>query len=202
MTVNIKDRKLVQLLAYLANKNSSGQINKLKVIKLVWAADRFHLRKYGRLVSGDDYFALKYGPVASQLKNIAEHDNYLPEAYIQYAKEFISPIKNKTEIQAKREADTDLLSKSDKEALDFAWDQFGNKTGFNLADFSHLYPEWSKFKQLIESGEVSRERINLVDFFDAPSEMSEDPFALDQELLDHTKEIFLQNQIIENALTI
>jgi uncharacterized phage-associated protein len=201
--MNIKDRKLVQVLAYLANKNSTHQINKLKAIKLVWAADRFHLRKYGHLVSGDEYFALKYGPVASQLKDIAEHDNYLPKSYIAYAKRFIKPTSvEKTAIEAIQEADDNLLSQTDKEALDFAWEKFGSQTGFKLANLSHSYPEWVKFKSVIESGEVSRAKISLIDFFKSPKGITDDPFEQDKDILANAKEVFIQNFDVERALTI
>lgn len=202
MTVNVRDRKLVQLLSYLAQKNSSHTINKLKAIKLVWAADRYHLRKYGRLVSGDEYYALKYGPVASQLKNIAEQDNFLPDAYIEYANDFIHPSPDKMTIKAKAEVDQNLLSKTDVEALEFAWENFKNYSGFDLADISHKYPEWKKFSDLISSGQVAREKINPIDFFNEPEDISADPFALEKDIIESSKKIFIQNREVERALAL
>jgi uncharacterized phage-associated protein len=203
MEVNIKDRKLVQVLAYVANKSNGNEINKLKAIKLVWAADRYHLRKYGRLVSGDEYYALKYGPVASQIKDIAEEDSFLPETYVKYSKQFIHPDAQKLKISAKQEADKDFLSATDIEALDFAWENFSKYTGFQLAKLSHEYPEWKKFEDLIESGELSRGKISLTDFFDEPNvSVKDDPFKIDDDILKYAKEIFIQNVDIERALTV
>lgn len=203
MATNVRDRKLVQLLAFLASKGSDNQINKLKAIKLVWAADRYHLRKYGRTVSGDDYYALKLGPVASQLKNIADKDKeYLPEAYLEYAEKFIRTSTNKRSITSVN-TDTDLLSDSDKEALDFALENFGEYTGFEIAELSHNYPEWKKFKELIDSGQVARGKISLLDFFKEPSESSVgDPFKIDEKILKSSEVIFKQNQEVERALTV
>lgn len=202
MGLDIKDQKLVQVLAYLANKSEANSINKLKAIKLVWAADRYHMRKYGRLVSGDDYYALKYGPVASQLKNIAEEDSFLPESYVKYSKQYIHPDAEKLNIKASKSADNDFLSKTDVEALDFAWDNFSQYDGFELADLSHKYPEWKKFEKLINSGQISRGRISLEDFFDEPVGIKADPFKTDKEILNGAKEIFIQNFEVERALTI
>lgn len=203
MKMNLRDRKLVQLLAYLGGKNSTFTINKLKAIKLVWAADRYHLRRYGRLVSGDDYYALRYGPVASQLKNISEHDSFLSEAYLQYADGYISPSGDKLEIHVKANADIDLLSKSDIEALEFAWSKFGTKTGFNIATFSHFYPEWSRFSEAINSGQSAKEKINPLDFFEAPNakEVADDPFTLSDEILENAREVYLHNIDIQYALS-
>lgn len=202
MAMNIRDRKLVQILAYLANKSNRSQINKLKAIKLAWAADRYHVRKYGRLVTGDDYFALKYGPVASQLKNIAEEDSYLPESYIEYSKNFIKPSKDRNTVEAQADADLDLLSTTDREALDFAIDSFGQYSGFELADYSHKYPEWKRFEKVLDSGEVARARIDLDDFFKSPSDIENDPFSIDEEILNNSHRVFVENREVEQALTI
>ena len=66
-------KKGTQALNYFARKKN-GKINKMKAIKLIYLADRYHLRKYGRPVVGDDYWAMKYGPVASSTLNIADID--------------------------------------------------------------------------------------------------------------------------------
>lgn len=46
--------KATQALNYLARENG-GEINRMKALKLVYLADRYHLRTFGRPVVGDDY---------------------------------------------------------------------------------------------------------------------------------------------------
>lgn len=58
---NTNYRKITQALNYLATKNPDKKINKLKAIKLVWIADRYHLRKYGRPITWDTYEAMPLG---------------------------------------------------------------------------------------------------------------------------------------------
>ncbi len=200
MTVNVKERKLVQLLAFTAKKEPENTITKLKAIKLVWAADRYHLRKYGRLVSGDEYYAMRYGPVASRLKDIAEEDSFLPTAYVKYSRGFISPDKDKLNLTALNDVDYDLLSETDIEALEFAWNTFGDKNGFEIADISHRYPEWTKFENVINSGQVASEKISLVDLFDNPENETDDPFKADEQYLADAKSILVQSQEVADAL--
>lgn len=50
-------RKTTQALNFFAVKNG-GHINKMRSIKLIYFADRFHLRKYGRPITNDEYFAM------------------------------------------------------------------------------------------------------------------------------------------------
>ena len=55
----IAHEKIAQILNYIAHQaGSSDAINRLKALKLIYFADRYHLRRYGRSVSNDDYFAM------------------------------------------------------------------------------------------------------------------------------------------------
>lgn len=50
----VKDtRKIVQALNYIACSQVGGVANCMKAYKLLWLADIYHLRQYGRTVSGD-----------------------------------------------------------------------------------------------------------------------------------------------------
>jgi len=57
MSLAFAHRKATQALNVLA-RNSGGTISKLKALKLVFFADRYHLRKYGRAIINDRYFAM------------------------------------------------------------------------------------------------------------------------------------------------
>src|SRR5882724_2767190 len=71
MPFSFSHRKATQALNFFARK-AGGRINKMKALKLVYFADRYHLRKYGRPVVGDEYLAMNYGPVASGTKDLAK----------------------------------------------------------------------------------------------------------------------------------
>src|ERR1700681_3309737 len=90
MPFSFSHRKATQALNFFANR-AGGSINKMKVLKLVYFADRYHLRKYGRPVVGDEYVAMNYGPVASGTKDLAEMSYFLGEEEESYAKRFILP---------------------------------------------------------------------------------------------------------------
>ena len=71
MNLTFAHRKATQALNFFA-LSASGRMNKLKALKLVFFADRYHLRLYGRPITNDRYLAMKYGPVASSCKDLAE----------------------------------------------------------------------------------------------------------------------------------
>src|SRR5438309_84841 len=76
MPFSFSHRKATQALNFFAQR-AGGSINKMKALKLVYFADRYHLRKYGRPVVGDEYLAMNYGPVASGTKDLAEMSDFL-----------------------------------------------------------------------------------------------------------------------------
>src|SRR5437016_8911438 len=86
-------RKSTQALNYFAHKSASGaptrRLNKMKALKLLFFADRYHLRKYGRPLSDCAYFAMKNGPVGSEAKNIAEESGRLRPQARSYSRRFV-----------------------------------------------------------------------------------------------------------------
>jgi len=68
-TLEFDHKKATQALNFFA-KRAGGKITKLNALKLIYLADRYHLRKYGRPIFSDTYWAMPYGPVASSVKDI------------------------------------------------------------------------------------------------------------------------------------
>ena len=186
--------KITQLLNFFIRKNGNSRINKLKAIKLIWAADRYHIRKYGRLVSNDEYCALPFGPVASLAKDVADLDlEYIDNSYVDYINKYLKRDDDRRNLFSHNEVEKENFSKTDIEALEFAWDNFSDYDGFALADISHEYPEWLRYKEQLESKTIRKEKIIVEDFFDDPAQLSKlksDPFALSQELLNSSKEYY------------
>ena len=60
-----------------------------KALKLVFFADRYHLRQYGRPVTNDEYMAMEFGPVPSGCKDLAEMSDYLDTHERSYAERFL-----------------------------------------------------------------------------------------------------------------
>lgn len=188
--------KVTQSLGFLLSLDDNHRMNKLKLVKLVWAADRYHLRKYGRTVTDTEYFALPHGPVSSLTLDVIDNDEVaLYSEDISFIAEHITPWENdKNEIVLYNGTDDDCLSETDKEALRFAWETFGDKDPFELADnITHQYPEWSKFHEHFDlNNERSRKQIDLNDFFENPAR--DDYFSISSEVLSASREVYEQNK--------
>jgi hypothetical protein len=63
VSFEINREKSIEALVYMASKRPG--IDVFHVCKISFYADLFHFRKYGRPVTGDQYYAMKQGPVPS-----------------------------------------------------------------------------------------------------------------------------------------
>ncbi len=191
-------KKITQIINYLVRKDaSSSSMHELKIIKLVWAADRYHLRKYARTVSGDQYYAMINGPVGSMTKDVAEFSNNSTfrslnnDSAFKYIASYINYKKSNQDAQLSSVNDTDKteLSDSDREALDFAWDNFGKYDYISLIEITHKYPEWTLKQSKLDEGE-KRAKINLFDFFKNLTTDEPDPFSVTNPYVTTSKQLF------------
>ncbi len=180
-------KKATQALNFFAQKKD-GKINKMKAIKLIYLADRLHLRKYGRPIVGDIYWAMKLGPVGSRAKRIAELDS-MPDEIFSYAKKYIKPgDDNKQSFSSLKPVDTDLFSKTDLECLESVYKTFSDKDQFELAELTHQYPEWAKHARALKSGK-KRVAMDYQDFF-SETERGDSMFAQNKTDLNLARESF------------
>jgi uncharacterized phage-associated protein len=162
------------------------------LLKMIFFADRYHLRHFGITATDDTYFAMKHGPVASSTCDILKNNPYnVNTAELS----FFSAVKPLSEFDVSIEKqDEDELSESFKEALDFALKEFGNYKSFELSGISHCYPEWKRHESDLAA--TARIQMDAIDFFDDPADeacfkafnMECDPFKDDKEYLSLRKE--------------
>lgn len=174
-----KKHKAITLLLYLAQKNG-GRLNKMKALKLIWLADRYHLRKYGRTITGDKYVAMEYGTVPSSVKDIIEGKRGLKSEGIS--------MDGKNFYQATESPDLDNLSDSDQEVMDIIIDVYFGQDQFSLSELSHAFPEWLRFKEALEQRKSAYPMV-MDDFFKNVDD-SKGLFMDEDEFLNQSKEIY------------
>ncbi len=190
-------KKAVQALNFLANKNG-GTLNKMKAIKLIWLADRLHLRKFGRTITGDEYFALPNGPVPSGTRDVLESSDFLDDTASDYASEYISAV-DRYNFKTLSSPNLKVFSDTDIESLESIFTTFGQLDHFALSDLSHLFPEWKKHESALNKRLSSRFPINQADFFTNINEAS-GLFNDSEESLSVSKQIFDETSNLLSAL--
>jgi uncharacterized phage-associated protein len=182
----ISIRKILQSLYYIQSKAPSDEYkyNIMYLLKLLYFADRYHIRHFGYAASGDKYIAMRYGPVASAAKDILQGKmpNSANSAEISLINDDVEPLSEFDFLLIKQEEDE--LSESFKQALDFSLDKFGTFTQYELSSIAHVYPEWEKFEERLKRNEIKSAPMDFADFFDNPKSLdklkecgvAEDPF--------------------------
>ena len=182
-------RKIVQALTYFASKQEGHELDNMKAYKLLWLADRSHLRLYGRSITNDTYYAMPFGPVPSDAKQLLEnHATHLVNDE-EYKKSYIQTLGKK--YKAIKEPDMRVFSDSDREVLDKVIRSFNGLSAKELSDFSLTFPEWKKYQPLIDGKETKKSYPIDVDLFFEPSETATF-FDESPEILALTKELYRQ----------
>jgi uncharacterized phage-associated protein len=190
-------KKATQALNFLAQQ-AGGRLDKLKALKLIFFADRYHLRKYGRLVTNDAYWAMDYGPVPSGTKDLAEMTSFLGKQECEYVEKFLTPARDEDFFKSIADVDEGVFSSSDLEALKFAWDNFGNKSAIALFKLTHLYPEWKRHEKAFQRKEVSRVPISYEDFLEEAEKGLEPCFELTRQDKEDRREALKQSLAFES----
>lgn len=175
-------QKAIQAIVFFAQKEGN-RINRMKALKLVYFADRYHLRKYGSLITNDEYYAMEYGPVASGVKDILELSDFLDRREKEYAVQFLKKAEQ-FHIEVTHPFQSRVLSQTEIEALSFAWEKFGQYDALTLSKkVTHQYPEWKRHEQTLKASHISRVMMHIEDFLDDPEEPDAElchPLSLDE----------------------
>lgn len=128
--------KSVQTIAYFVRK-AGGSAEKLKLIKLVYLADRRSFERRGKPINFDSYFSLPHGPVASSALNGMDHQFDDP------AWEALNQAENRRDVTIVGDVAEDHLSRADRAILDATWDEFGGMTASQIRNWTHRHcPEY------------------------------------------------------------
>jgi hypothetical protein len=110
-------------------------------MKELFSADKFHLNRYGRPVTGDTYVRMPKGTVPSAIRDMLSGSSYaLAETGIAE----MPVIKNGVMLKPTRKPNLDALSESDIEALDHGFAEYGHLSFGKVHDKNHQEVCWQK----------------------------------------------------------
>lgn len=144
--------KFVNAVAYFASKGVAD-LDRLKTAKLLYYADKFHLQRYGRPITGDTYNALPYGPIPSLSLDIMEEASLAEPSYFGLTDSNVDLFRDYLDINrestyptftSKQSPDLDILSESEQEILDEVIDKYGHLPGPRLIDETHKETAWKR----------------------------------------------------------
>ena len=148
----------------------------MKLIKLLYLADREALGRWGRSITGGVYVAMPHGPVLSQVLDLIseQQDPALGE---RFWSRYISEPEHYEVSLTQRDIPGDLLSEAEDELLDEVFAKFGHMTRWEIRDFVHTLPEWRD----PQGGAIP---ITIADILKAQHKTPEDIRAVESDLSD------------------
>jgi uncharacterized phage-associated protein len=133
--------KSLEAMCYLVAR--LGVVEKVKLMKLVYLAERNHLLQYGRPLSGDVLKALPYGPVASGALDLLNWGSFAGAPVVEHL-QLVG-----YEISLKRRVEHKQLEPSERDVLHRVLQEHGDKPQWMLVKETHEYPEY----QVVWAGE-------------------------------------------------
>lgn len=169
----IETATITEALYYLLDKIKKA--DKIKLVKLMYLADKYHLIRYGRTITNDDYYAMEHGPVGTTVKDVLSLDSFnISSEGVKYASRLIEKLDGDTFCaRANARITLDMLSESDIEALDYVVEHFGKMSSWKLRDYTHKFPEWYQYEDLFKNKLTKRERISTKELL---STLKDDPY--------------------------
>lgn len=137
------EKKAAQVAAFFLQCGGT-KLNLLKLMKLMYLAERRSLEEYGEPMIGDMLCSMEHGPVLSHTLN---HMNGFRESSPNGWDSWVSDradheLALKKKIKDVKE-ELSLLSDADIEILQQLWEKYGHLTGYQLRDLTHeICTEW------------------------------------------------------------
>jgi uncharacterized phage-associated protein len=138
MRLRFNERKATQSAARLLQLRG-GRMSYLKLIKLLYLADREALLRWGRPITTDRFVSMERGPVLSRLLDLVT-DGDDPGAPCIWTEHISAPANY--EVELKSEPGRDELSDAEIELLDEIFKKYGSKSRWELVEMMHKLPKW------------------------------------------------------------
>lgn len=131
MKYQFDSQRSLEASAYLI-RHWTGEKTVMKLIKLLYLADRYSIQKYRLPITGDSYFGMKDGPVLSTVLNLLRGKSLDAEW-----NRCIPPVSGKSECGLKADPGAENLSGADIIALDAVIKLYAGMSASQLRRLCH-----------------------------------------------------------------
>lgn len=133
------ERKATQVAASFI-KLCGGKLNYMKLIKLMYLAERRALLNWGRPITYDSYFSLKHGPILSTTLDLISEGEQPDSGHVWF--KYIS-VPHNYEVSLSQDCSPDDLSEAEEFLLNQIFQEYGYFNKWDLVDHLHSdLPEW------------------------------------------------------------
>ena len=129
--------KVLQATAYFL-RLAGGNMSYLKLLKLLYIAEREYLAEEHEMITGDRVSAMKYGPVLSNIYDLIKKKGDHAEEWAKHLTE--SP---KYYLTVVVDPGSDRLCRAEKDKIVDVFRRYGKMGHFLAVEMTHDFPEWA-----------------------------------------------------------
>ncbi len=137
MRFQFEHDKALQMMAYIVKRLNS--VEKVKLMKLLYLADKQHFLQFGYPITGDEPYAMPYGPVPSATLDLLDGQT-APDTTYQYL--HIDDVF----VMLRHDPGDALLSDDERSTLDSILEKYGASDTWRLVNMTHELPEYVEAK--------------------------------------------------------
>jgi uncharacterized phage-associated protein len=113
------------------------QMERIRLLKLLYITDRELLAETGRTITGDRVVAMEHGPVLSQVYDLIKGEASRAGEWNHY----IRTVGHRVELR--KDPGRGELSRGEVQKITEVTDRFRNVDDWSLSELTHDFPEWS-----------------------------------------------------------
>jgi uncharacterized phage-associated protein len=161
-------RKTLAAAAELLRLEPQRQMPYLRLLKLLYIADREALHEIGRPITGDRHVAMRYGPVPSRTYDIIKgEDTYSPEFFRHIEKQGY-------QLHLVDDPGNGSLNRFEIRKLRAIAERYREKDQWDTVELTHAFPEWQRnrpsgdssgpipVRDILAAGGLSSQRIDEI----------------------------------------
>ena len=138
MILHFNITKTIQASAVLLKADPNHSMSRLRLLKLLYIADRESLTERARPITGDYPVAMDHGPVLSNTYNLIKGEDYNAPQWEKYIQS-----RGRDAILVSEPCVGDL-SKYEIAKLHSVEERFRNCNHWDIAEYTHCFEEWTK----------------------------------------------------------
>ena len=133
------EEKAAEAASYLLSLNG-GSMPYMKLLKLLYIADRIYLSQYHASITTDSYYSLPRGPVATAIFDCIKH----PEDFSAESawNQSIATDQPSYSVILKKPFEASWTSEKERDILREVYEKYKNEDQFSISELTHSFPEW------------------------------------------------------------
>ena len=139
-------KKAIQAAAELLRQEPGGQMSRLRLIKLLYIADREALRDCGRPITWDSWIAMKHGPVLCRFYDVIKGEDVGSTEFGQYV------VQQGHQLSLVKDPGKDQLNRFEIRKLHELSNRYRDMGDWDIVEETHRFQEWIRN----DPGESSR----------------------------------------------